>query len=163
MLILKDISKLSYDLSQWAKNLPREVIKANDETAKIIQDDIQSLAPGTGDYSKSITADDTKYSIYEGGSKVSTVIGSDMIVQSKKGTEYYLGELLENGTEHHAIPNAFNWGVIYGFDSDMYKRTEDENWHPGFDAIPHYSIGLEKNKDLYLNNLKKAIQEAKKN
>ena len=36
VLILKDISKLSYDLSQWAKNLPREVMKANDETAKII-------------------------------------------------------------------------------------------------------------------------------
>lgn len=160
---MKDISRLSYDLSKWAENLPQEVMKANDETAKVIEEDIQNFAPvETGDYKDSIKADETKYSSYAGGSKVSTLIGSDMLVTSKKGKSYFLGELLENGTEHHAIPNAFNWGVIYGFDSDMYKRTEDENWHPGFAEIPHYSIGLEKNKDLYLTNLKKAIEEARK-
>ena len=160
---MKDISKLSIDLSQWAKNLPQEVMKVNDEVAKVIQEDIQSLAPtNTGEYQHSISPDSTKYSVTRGGTKVSTLIGSDMTVTSKQGNTYFLGELLENGTEHHAIPNAFNWGEIYGYDSNMYKRTEDDNWHPGFAAIPHYSIALEKNKELYFNKLKKAVEEARK-
>ena len=72
-----------------------------------------------------------------------------MVVVSKAGTEYNLGYLLENGTLEHAIPNAFNWGVIYGFKSEKYKRTLQPDWHPGFKEIPHYYPALNLNKALY--------------
>lgn len=156
---MKDIKKLSEWLGKIPEKAKVEIKKANEETAEKIWEDIVDIAPmKTGEYISSIKIEDTKVE----KNKINTFIGSDLKVTSKEGNSYILGKLLENGTEHHAIPNAFGWGDIFGYDSEMYERTLDENWHPGSSAIPHYSPALENNKDLYKENLKKAIRRAMK-
>ena len=90
---------------------------------------------------------------------IKTFIGSGATVTSKAGKSYNLGYLLEHGTLNHAIPNAFNWGVIYGFDSERYFRTCRDDWHPGSIAIPHYKLALEKNKELYKGKIKLAFKK----
>lgn len=156
---MKDISQLSVDLSKILSKLPKELVKANEETAEAIWEDVVSNAPmRTGNYISSIEVKPTKAS----SKKISTEISTDLEVQTKAGDGYNLGFLLETGTDPHAIPNAFGWGDIYGYDSPQYERTLSPDWHPGTIARPHWLPALEKNEATYLANIKKAIEEAVK-
>lgn len=156
---MKDFSKLAEYLGRIPEKVIPKVIKAQKDTAKIIQQDIKSLAPfDTGQYEDSIKVYPTEVT----RDKISTEIATEEVVVTKDGNVYNLGMLLETGTDPHAIPNAFGWGDIYGYESEMYKRTLEDNWHPGTIAQPHFKPGLEKNEGTYKENIRKAIKEAEK-
>lgn len=153
---MEDIKKLNVYLSGISKKIVKDLVNAQRETAKAICNDAQSLAPGNGEYAHSIKVGDT----INDGKKISTKITTDVNVTAKSnGNVYNLGFLLETGTEMHAIPNAFGWGDIFGYDSPQYKRTLQKNWHPGFNSMPHFIPALNKNKDVYLQNIEKALDK----
>ena len=155
---MKDISKLTEYIGKFTDNVVQNVAKAQRETAEKVWGDIVQDAPTDGgDYVSSIQLGDTTLE----GDTISTEIFTDDVVTTKDGKVYNLGFLLETGTDPHAIPNAFGWGDKYGYDSEKYKRTLDPNWHPGTEAQPHFVTNLMKNKQLYKENIKKAVKEAK--
>lgn len=153
------------DLSNYLKEVTEKTISnienAQTEVAQKMWEDVISEAPvKTGEYISSIKV----YPIEKSKLKITTFIGSEMMTPYAitTGKRYNLGYLLENGTLHHAIPNAFNWGVIYGYNSPQYFMTCRDDWHPGNVAIPHYKIALEKNKKLYKDKIKEAYRKALK-
>ena len=157
---MKNIKDLADYLEQKQEEFVKNVMEAQRETAEQIWADVIDNAPyKNGDYVSSIQIDPTEVNT----STIKTFIGSDLIVGPaiSTGKSYNLGYLLENGTLHHAIPNAFNWGVIYGYESEQYLRTTQDDWHPGSIAIPHYSLALEKNKKLYKDNIRLAWRKTK--
>lgn len=153
---MKNATELNAYLRGIQNKVINDMVKVQQETAKQVCNDAKELAPGNGKYSNSIKVNPTEIKDNE----ISTSITTDVTVTAKSnGNTYNLGFLLENGTLHHAIPNAFNWGVIYGFDSEMYKRTLDPNWHPGFAELPHFLPALDNNKGTYSENISKALDK----
>lgn len=148
------MKSLTVTLKKLEKNIMADLISAQRKTANQICKDAQSLAPGSGEYSKSIKVGNTQIN----GNRITTQIYTGLTVNAKStGNSYNLGFLLETGTNPHAIPNAFNWGVIYGYDSPMYKRTLEPDWHPGFPAMPHFIPALNKNKKVYIDNISSVL------
>lgn len=154
---MENLESLSKQLNLVSKKIVDDLIKAQRDTAESICNDAKSLAPSdTGKYANTIHVTDTVVS----GSRITTkIVTNKTVVAKSNGNEYNLGYLLENGTLEHAIPNAFNWGVIYGFDSDMYKRTLQKDWHPGFAEMPHFIPALNQNKSLYDENISRALDK----
>lgn len=156
---MKDISKLSEDISKWANNIDDKVIKAVEDTAKDVYQDVMKLAPeGTGKYKESIYIDKTKVE----DSKVSVFIGTDLVLESKLlHKRYNLGRMLENGTRPHLILPVRADGVLH-FTIDGEDIFTKIVQHPGFREIPHYSPALRRNRRNFKKKLKLAIKEAKK-
>lgn len=153
---MEDLKGLALHLKKIDKKILNDLAKAQRETAESICKDAQSLAPGNGEYKNSIKVTNTEMD----GKKITTKIVTDVTVTAKSnGNVYNLGALLENGTMPHAIPNAFGWGDLFGYDSYMYKRTLDPNWHPGFVSMPHFIPALNKNKLVYLQNIVDAMNK----
>lgn len=148
---MKTLNNLADFIEKKANNIDKLVARVQEKVAEKTCNDIKELAPGNGPYRESIKVYPTEIQ----NNVITTFVGSDMMVGPAKvnGNSYNLGYLLEHGTLEHAIPNAFNWGVIYGFDSPQYARTLEKDWHPGSIAIPHYAIALEKNKKFYKDNI----------
>ena len=141
-----------------AKLIPN-LIKAEQKTAEVIKNNAQQQAPRQyGNYANSIHVEPTK----QEGNELKTIIGSDLMVYTKAGAAYNLGFLLETGTDPHAIPNAFGWGDIYGYDSPQYQRTLEPDWHPGAIAYVHYGTALESAKELRKANIREAVRESLK-
>ena len=150
---IKDIDKY---LEKIEKQTIQKLAKVQNEVAQDVRDDVKHFAPGTGEYANTIKVSETEVT----GNKIETYVYTDYNVTAKSnGITYNLGYLLENGTLEHAIPNAFNWGVIYGYESDMYKRTLQPDWHPGFGEIPHFELGLNQNKTNYEERIGKVLDE----
>lgn len=149
---MKTIDDLVKKLDEWQKNIDNEIMEAQRKTAQQIWEDVIAYAPvKTGKYIDSIKIDEP----IKKDNVISTFVGSDLTVSSKEGKDYNLGYLIEHGTLPHAIPNAFDWGNIYGFDSEQYARTLRYNWHPGTYANPHYRLALEKNRKFYKDNIRR--------
>lgn len=151
---MKSLNDLVKKLEKWENNIDNQIMEAQRKTAEKVWEDVILNAPvDTGQYIESIDIDGP----HKEGKVVSTFIGSDLTVEAKSnGNKYNLGYLLEHGTLPHAIPNAFDWGNIFGFNSEQYARTLRYNWHPGMYANPHYRLALVKNKKLYKDNIKYA-------
>ena len=146
---MKSIATLSGDLSKFTEKLENNLIQAQRETAERIWEHLSNNANmKTGAFIASIQIDNTK----KDGDKISTFIGSDLMVTSKAGDSYNLGQLLETGTMPHAIPNAFGWGEDFGI---------DPNFHPGMRAYNNYRNALNDNIATYRDNIRKAIKESK--
>lgn len=127
--------KIERFIKDYSEELEDTIIEIVDETVQSIWQDVKNKAPiDTGEYISSITYEPTHKTKkgYAGS------VYSDYTVTTKNGEEYLLGELLENGTDPHAIPNAFGWGDIYGYDSPQYERTTRPDWHPGMLPQPHW-------------------------
>lgn len=154
---MKDIKTLVLDLEKMSNNLIPNLIRAEQNTAEHIKGMAQTLAPRQyGVYASSIKANPT----VQEGNTLKTTIGSDLMVYTKSGQAYNLGFLLETGTDPHAIPNAFGWGDIYGYDSEQYQRTLSPDWHPGTVAHIHYGTALASSKSLREINIRNAIRES---
>lgn len=154
---MKSIEDLIKEFDKIQKNIFKDMEEAQKEVAENICNDTKELAPSnTGMYRDSIHT--TKTNIKN--KTLNTNIVTDLTVTAKSnGNIYNLGFLLETGTEMHAIPNAFGWGDIYGYNSDMYKRTLRKDWHPGFESMPHFIPSLNKNKDTYIKAIKDVLDK----
>ena len=154
---MKSIKDLENKFNVIEKDLVKKLEQAQLETARTICEDVKSLAPSkTGEYVNSIKVRKTRIS----NNVLETRVTSNILVTAKStGNTYNLGLLLETGTEMHAIPNAFGWGDIFGYESPQYKRTLAKDWHPGFESIPHYRPALEKNKELYKQKIKEVLDK----
>lgn len=162
---MKLFEQLSKDIEELTNNISKELEKEQRKTAeKIWQDVIENAPYKNGNYIASINIDET--TIKNG--VIKTFIGSNMLLEPTKwtgGKRYNLGYLLEHGTLNHAIPNAFDKGIYYGYigeDERYHKGTLDDDWHPGSIAIPHYKLALEKNKELYKGKIKLAFKKGVK-
>lgn len=126
------IEKAMYDLKQ---ELHSKVINVVNQVLEEAQQELQATAPkDTGFYASNMKVERAE----KKGSIIQGRVYNDSTVYTKDGKEYSLGEILENGTPPHAIPNAFGWGYIYGFESPQYYRTLESDWHPGTLPQPHW-------------------------
>lgn len=158
---MKDFRKLTKDLENLKTRVLNNVKEAHRETAEEMWETVVQNAPyNTGEYIASIKLGDTE----DTGTSFKTMVYTDLVVGPaiSTGKSYNLGFLLETGTDPHAIPNAFDWGRIYGYDSEMYKRTLDPNWHPGTVAQPHFHPALQYAKEIQKDKIRKAVKEAYK-
>ena len=136
-------------LDKFTEKLEKNLKQAQRNTAERIWEYlVENSNMKTGAFIASIEIDDMK----QEGDKISTFIGSSLQVTSKAGDSYNLGQLLETGTMPHAIPNAFGFGENFGI---------DPNFHPGMRAYNNYRNALNMNKQVYKEEIMKAIQEAK--
>lgn len=147
--------RLSEKLNKIGNNIINNVIQAQQETAKIICDDVKKLAPkNTGKYAESIQVGDTKVN----NKTITTEIYTDAKVISCSGAEYNLGYLLETGTSPHLIEpvNAKILHFKINGEDVFTKRVH----HPGTIAQPHFSLGLEMNKLIYKQKLNEAVRRS---
>ena len=156
---MKDLNYLSVEIDKISKNIIKDLVEAQRETAESICEDAKTFAPGKGPYRSTIRVKDTKV----GRNTISTEITTDFVVEAKfNGNVYNLGYLLENGTLQHAIPNAFGRGYTYGY-IDKYgirhKGTMDKDWHPGFAPFPHFIPALISNEEYYISRIKNALDK----
>ncbi len=153
---MKDISELVKDLKRVEKNLEKELIKAQENTAQQITYDAIRYAPGTGGYASSIHATPTK----SDGNKITTSIVTDVMtpVAKSSGKSYNLGFLLENGTKPHIIEPIDAKVLHFEINGeDIFAKIVH---HPGFKSRPHFTPALNKNKRLYEIEIAKAIERA---
>jgi hypothetical protein len=152
---MRDLKELVKDLDKIQNKITNELIKAQQDTAKIVCEDVKVLAPkDTGEYANSIKVSETKVD----GSKIETDIYTDFIVSSKSnGKSYNLGYLLENGYAPH---------FIFPVDASVLKfeiggKTIFSKYvlHPGFVGSPHFAPALNKNKSEYDNQIGKALDK----
>lgn len=159
---MKNIKDLSNDIKHKADIIDKVVAKAQRIVANKLCNDIKSLAPAkTGLYRESINVSPTTIE----NNVIKTFVGTDYTVGPTKWTEgrtFNLGYLLEHGTYPHAIPNAFGFGLYFGYtdENGIYRKgTLDPDWHPGSLAQPHFSIALEKNKKFYKDKIKEVRRQ----
>jgi hypothetical protein len=118
---MKSIAKLNIDLDKFTQKLETNLKQAQRNTAERIWEHlVENSNLKTGKFIASIQIDETK----KEADKISTFIGSNLMVTSKAGDSYNLGELLETGTMPHAIPNAFGFGEDFGIDPNFHPRYE---------------------------------------
>lgn len=153
---MKNIARLSVDISKFGDRVIDNLIKAQSNTGFVIQQDTKFLAPeGTGRYKESIQLSETVYD----GNSIKTSIYTDATVSDSRGNTYNLGELLEHGTRPHLIePYKANVLHFTKGGKDIFAKYV---FHPGTPEQPHFLPALQKNIALYKSNIAKAIREAK--
>ena len=152
---MKDIVSLSVDISKYGDRVIDNLIKAQSNTAYVVQQDAKYLAPvDTGKYRDSIELGETTFD----GSVIKTSVFTKATVYTMSGASYNLGRLLEEGTSPHLIePVNSEYLHFKIMGEDIFtKRVQ----HPGTVAQPHMIPALQKNVALYKSNIRKAIKEA---
>ena len=152
---MKDLYKLSEKLDKFEKSLIRNLMEAQQETAKIVCEDVKRLAPkDTGRYAESIKVGKTE----QIGNKIKTEIYTDATVSTAKGKEYNLGFLLETGTSPHLIEPVMANVLHFKINGEdiFAKRVH----HPGTVAQPHFRLGLQMNRLVYKQKINEAIRRS---
>ena len=153
---MKDINRLSVDILNFGNRAVDNIIKAQSDTAYVIQQDAKNLAPeNTGAYKESIELGETQVN----NGVISTSVYTDATVYTLSGTSYNLGRLLEEGTRPHEI-RATNAQALHFtiMGKDVFAKSV---LHPGTIAQPHFLPALNMNRALYVENIRKAVKEAK--
>lgn len=153
---MKDINRLSVDILNFGNRAIDNIVKAQSDTAYVIQQDAKNLAPeNTGAYKESIELGETQVN----NGVISTSVYTDATVTTLSGTSYNLGRLLEEGTRPHEI-RATNAQALHFtiMGNDVFVKSV---FHPGIVAQPHFLPALNMNRALYYDNIRKAIKEAK--
>ena len=147
--------KLVEKLDKIDKKLVNNLINAQQETAKIVCEDVKRLAPkDTGRYAESIKTSKTERI----GNKIKTEIYTDATVSTVKGREYNLGYLLETGTSPHLIEPVMASVLHFKINGEdiFAKRVH----HPGTIAQPHFRLGLQMNRLVYKQKINEAIRRS---
>lgn len=153
---MKDINRLSVDILNFGNRAIDNIIKAQSDTAYVIQQDAKNLAPeDTGAYKESIELGETQVN----NGVITTSVYTDATVTTLSGTSYNLGRLLEEGTRPHEI-RATNASALHFtiMGNDVFVKSV---LHPGTVAQPHFLPALNMNRALYVENIRKAVKEAK--
>lgn len=154
---MKSIDRLSVDILAFGNKAIDNIIKAQSNTAYVIQQDAKNLAPeNTGAYKESIELGETQVN----NGVITTSVYTDATVTTLSGTSYNLGRLLEEGTTPHDIypvkKSVLKWTNFNG-EARFAKYVH----HPGTIAQPHFLPALNMNRALYVENIRKAVKEAK--
>lgn len=168
---MKNIESLSVDISNFGEKVIDNLIKAQRDTAEVIQKDVKNLAPSrTGKYADSIKVDETKIE----DNHITTSIYTDL--QSEDG--HYVGRMIEYGTGIYAlephigktktfIDSQYQYWYVPATSVDrpigksiFIKGKEFYIARPQ-KAKPHFIPALNMNIALYKSNISKAIKEAK--
>lgn len=153
---MKDINRLSVDILNFGNRAIDNIMKAQSDTAYVIQQDAKFLAPeDTGVYKETIELGETQVN----NGIITTSVYTDATVYTLSGTSYNLGRLLEEGTRPHEI-RATNAPVLHFkiMGEDVFAKSV---FHPGTIAQPHFLPALNMNRALYVENIRKAVKEAK--
>lgn len=153
---MKNIASLSVDISKYGDRVIDNLIKAQSNTAYVIQQDAKFYCEdmGTGAYADSIQISETEYD----GATITTKVYSDATVSDLRGNTYSLGELIENGTRPHLIEPLQAQALHFTKGGkDIFAKYV---FHPGTVAQPHLIPALQKNIALYKSNIRKALKEA---
>lgn len=158
---MKSIDRLSVDILAFGNKAIDNIVKAQSNTAYVIQQDAKFFAPvgdgeDAGAYAKSIKLDKTKIE----NDLISTKVYTDATVTSATGESYNLGRLLEEGTNPHMI-FPLEKPLLKWKNSNGEWRSASVVYHPGTEPQPHLIPALMKNEHLYMENIRKAIKEAK--
>lgn len=155
---MKSIDRLSVDILNFGNRSIDNIVKAQKDTAEVIWEDIIANAPyKTGEYVSSIKIGETT----NDGNKITTSVYTDATVTAKaSGNTYNLGQLLEEGTSPHDI-YPVDSSVLSWIDSNGERRFATYVHHPGTVSQPHFLPALNKNRALYMENIRKAVKEAK--
>lgn len=168
---MKDINRLSADILNFGDRAIDNIIKAQSDTAEKIWEDVIDLAPyKEGDYISSIQISNTEYD----GSKITTSVYTDL----KSPDGYLIGRMLENGTGIYALEPHI--GHTKTFIESQYKywyvpatkvdrKIGKEIYIKGQlfylakaqPSQPHFLPALNMNRALYVENIRKAVKEAK--
>ena len=151
---MRDFEEITVYLDKINKRIEKELIKAQRNTAKSIQQDAKDLAPGQGTYANTIEVRDTE----KKNGVISTKITTDVTVTSKaNGNEYNLGYLLENGTDPHLIRPVDAQALHFQIDGeDIFTKLVH---HPGFTSMPHFYPALVNNEDKYCEEIEKVLDK----
>lgn len=158
---MKSIDKLSEELNVWTKKLEQKLIKAQQDTAKQVFNDVLNNTPiRTGVYATSIKIGETE--VNDG--TITTSVFSDLLVggPNPKWAKVPLGALIEWGTGiEGSNTNTYPHGYGYRLTPWCYY---DEYYHmyvttTGMIARPHFQPALLKNKEVYIENLRKAVKK----
>lgn len=153
---MKSIDRLSVDILNFGNRAIDNIVKAQSNTAYVIQQDAKNLAPeNTGAYKESIELGETQIN----NGVITTSVYTDATVTTLSGTSYNLGRLLEEGTRPHEI-RATNAQALHFtiMGNDVFVKSV---LHPGTIAQPHFLPALNMNRALYVENIRKAVKEAK--
>lgn len=162
---MKNISKLSIEISKYSKKLINNLKEAQKETAITIHKDIIAMAPiNTGRYVSSIQVSEQKTD----NNNFSIKIFSDLPVGGidPKWKNVPLAALLEWGTGivgatsnkyPHGYPYRMTPWCYYSEDLNAFITTN------GMIARPHFYPSLQKNKQLYIENIRKAVKNSERN
>lgn len=155
---MKSIDRLSVDILNFGNRAVDNIVKAQRDTAETIWEDVIANAPyKTGEYISSIKVGDTTQSGYT----INTTVYTDATVIAKaSGKSYNLGQLLEEGTMPHEIYPVES-SVLRWIDVNGEVRFAKHVHHPGTVSQPHFLPALNKNRSVYIDNIRKAIKEAK--
>ena len=152
---MKNIDTLSKDFEKWADKLTNNLIKAHDETADDILNELKmNVNWNTGEFCESIKRTPTM----EINGVLVTGIGSNMEVVSSNGKRYKLGQLLEYGTSPHLIEPVNSKYLVFEIDGRKIftKRVN----HPGTVAYNNYANALHNNEQRHRERISNAIKEA---
>ncbi len=158
---MRSINQLSEYLFKWGKIVEENVVKAHQETAKKICEDVKSIAPvRSGRYVSSIKVGETtvKDGVYN------TIIYTDLPVGGNNPRWMYvpLGALIEWGTGiKGATTNTYPHGYDYRLTPWTYydKYLHDYVETDGMIARPHFTPALFGNRKFYMDKLREAIRK----
>lgn len=157
---MRSIDQLSKSILDWGNLVEERLIKAQQETAQKICEDVKSMAPiRSGRYSSSIKVSETVFQ----DNKYRTMIYTDLLVggDNPRWQNVPLGALLEWGTGiQGATTNTYPHGYGYRLTPWCYY---DEYLHQyvttdGMIARPHFSPALFQNKNYYNKKIREAIK-----
>lgn len=158
---MKPISELSTSLKKWEEKLEKKLVIAQRNTAKKIWEDTIELAPTrSGVYISSIQVSST----FVDNKKIYTKVFSDLLVggDNPKWAKVPLGALLEWGTGiKGSTTNTYPHGYSYRltpwcyYDNYLHMFVTTE----GMIARPHFHPSLVKNKQLYKEEIRKALKQ----
>ena len=170
---MKEINQLSKDLDEVWDKLVKNLMDAQEESAKKMWDEAVILAPMSktngGDYISSIQVSNTKYE----NDVISTSVYTDM----KTEDGYFVGRMIENGTGIYALEDHI--GKTKTFEESGYRY-----WYIPADKVnkpvgklitikgkeyyvghaqppkPHFKPALTKVRPEYKEAIRKAVKEA---
>lgn len=169
---MKKIERLAVDFDLFSKKLIKNLMKAEENTAQSIWNDVITNAPvSTGEYVSSITVDKPTYK----KKKITTIIGSDL----KTEDGYFLGRMLENGTGIYALEEHIGdsrtfvksgykyWYLPVDYVNKQIGRKitlygKDYYVMHGQPAKPHFVPAYNSNVKVRKENIAKAIKESMK-
>ena len=168
---MEAIYNLSEDISKWGNKTIEKLMEAQQETSKIMYNDVLEFAPSKhGKYADSIKVSDTEVN--------NGVINTWVYTDLKSEDGYFVGRMIENGTGIYALePHIGHTGTFWksGFeywyvpvtsiDRPLGKKItiNGQEFYVARPqpAKPHFYPALQKNISTYIKKIGEALEEAK--